>query len=168
MKRITRIVIALLLVLSTLSGCSAYLDSLPDMVYTYEDLTITLPGSFGDQSNEYWAAQLAFYYSYNSQAVFATKKPREEVEAEHPGMTALEYAQEFAEGTTIVEPVEEKDGLILFCHTMTNDSGIEFYYLCSAYVSEGYYWIIQCSSPTDIFTECRENMMKILRSVTLQ
>ena len=169
MKRITKIVIALILVVSTLSGCSdAFSDDQTERFYTYEELMIGIPGNFGDQSAEYWAAPLAFYYSYGGHAVFATKKPREEVEAEHPGMTALEYAQDFAKGTTVTEPVEEKDGLILFCHTMTNDDGEVFSYLCSAYVSTSYYWLIQCSCPSDMLSESREGMTKILRSVTVQ
>ena len=168
MKRVAKIVIALILVVSTLSGCSAFSDDQTERFYNYEELMIGIPGNFGDQSTEYWAAQMEFFYSYSSHAVFATKKSREEVEKDHPGMTALEYAQDFAKGTTITEPVEEKDGLILFCHTMTNDSGTEFTYLCSAYVSKSYYWLIQCSCPSDSFADSREGMTKILRSVTVQ
>ena len=168
MKRFGKIVIALILVASILSGCSAFTDDQTERIYNYEELTIGIPSNFGDQSYQPWAAQLAFFYSYNNCAVFATQKSREAVEKEYPGMTALEYAQDFAKGTTITEPVEEKDGLILFCHTMKNDSGVEFTYLCSAYVSTNYYWLLQCSCPTDSFAENRVGMTKILRSVIVQ
>lgn len=168
MKRFGKIVIALILVASILSGCSAFTDDQTERIYNYEELTIGIPSNFGDQSYQPWAAQLAFFYSYNSHAVFAIRKQKEEVEKEHPGMTALEYAQEYAEGTTLIEPVEEKDGMIFFCHTMTNDSGVEFTYLCSAYESTSYYWLVQCSCPSDTFEDSRAGMTKILRSVTVQ
>ena len=168
MKRITKIVIALILVVSTLSGCSAYMESLPDRVHTYEDLTITIPGKYYDQSAEPWAEPLAFFYSYSGSAIAASKKPRQEVEKEHPGMTALEYAQNFAKDVNLTEPVEEKDGLITFCHTIEAENGMEFTYLCSTYASKGFYWLLQVYCPSDVFAESREDMTKILRSVTVQ
>lgn len=165
MKRIAKVIIALVLVLSTLSGCSAFMESLPPMVVEHDDLSLTIPGRFSNMRDDSWPEKLVFFYCYSSLAVSGIREERAAVEAEDPEMTPLKYAEVFAEGVNLTAPVEETDGLITFRHTMENDDGVEFTYLCSAYRSAESYWIIQAFCPTNLLSESEAELMEILRSV---
>lgn len=161
MKRFFRILAAVLLAVTVLTGCTGLLE---DKTITCNELSVTLPGIYVDLSEQDYAADFDFLYGFNDEAVLGFKQDRASLEASMPGITAKDYAELFVDAAELNSTVTEQEGLITFTYTAIADN-VEFTYLCGAFMSDTNFWIVQFYCPTEDYTDKEADFLGYLKTV---
>ncbi len=164
MRKLLALLLAAVLVLGSLSGCSVLEKIVEDQTVSKDALTITFPGYYLDLSGEDYAEGMEFLYGFGNAAVLATKEDRATLEALIPDLSAKSYAELFIETNSLSSTVEEKDGLVTFRYTATA-SGTEFTYLCVVFMAESDIWTVQAYCPTSELADNEADLWEILTSV---
>ena len=161
MKRLFSGILALSLAF-LLWGCSAA----PEQTVVCGELTISLPASFMDFSDQHYDKDLTMVFGYQDVIVSASRESAPELKAQIPGLDAYEYARLVIQTNGVDAQVQEKDGIPTFSYTM--GSGDEaFTYLAAVCVSEKYFWLVQCFCPADTFSQHHQSMWKYLSTVKI-
>lgn len=164
MNRLAGFFAAVLLLSALFTGCSG---GEKEKTFTCGELSITLPAAYEDLSGQEYAADYDFLYGSSSKAVLGFTQSRASLEEKIPGITAKLYAQMFMEAVQLPGTVTEQDGLVTFTYT-ANASGTEVTYLCSAFMSQTNFWIVQFYCPSIDYGKNEADFLRYLRSVTVQ
>ena len=160
MKRLLSGLLALVLTLC-LWACS---PGMPEQTVICGELTICLPASFLDLSDQHYDKDLVMVFGYKDVVVSASREPATELKAQIPGIDAEEYAKLVVQTNGIDAQVENKDGIPTFTYTMGEGENA-FTYLAAVFVSEKHFWLVQCFCPADVFGQHHRTMWNYLTTV---
>lgn len=163
MKRLFGLFAVLLFTAALFTGCAG---GEKEKAFTCGELSITLPAIYKDLSQQDYAADFDFLFGLPTEAVLGFKQARASLESDRPNLTAKDYAQLFIDAAELSCRITEQDGLITFTYTATAD-GTEVTYLCSAFMSETNFWILQFYCPSNIYAQHEEDFLRYLRSVRM-
>ena len=155
--------IALALVVGLLCGCSNLIES---QTITEGELSITLPGTFLDLSEQAPVAGIEFLYGFGETAVLAIKEDKAMLLELVPGMDAMQYAQLFVESNALTGTVEEVDGIPSFTYTAAS-GGTQITYLCGVFESSTHFWVVQAYCDSQDFADNQQALWSYLASVTI-
>jgi hypothetical protein len=132
-------VLALLLALAALSGCS--MGTGAPKSFGTDGFTVTLEDSFREDELEPFSA----YYKRRNMSLFALKEPFSGFE-QGDGMTEAEYAQLIMEKNEVDSELTERDGLCYFSY-FKEAARKDFAYYAFAFKGSDAYWLIQFAIP---------------------
>ena len=125
---------------------------------------MTLPGLYVNLSDQEYAAEFDFVYGYKDVAVLGFQQDRASLESSFTDLTARKYAELFVEAAELTSTVTEQDGLVLFDYSATAND-VDVTYLCSVYMSDTSFWVIQFYCPTADFAENKSDFLSYLKTV---
>lgn len=157
--RSLKVLVVLLLAVCLLAGCGTQ----PDQTVTCGELSITLPGSFQDWSQDPASAGLSFSYADETKGVCGVFESKEYLQAYIPGLDAQRYAELFVESNSLASSVEMTDGIPTFSYTAEGDPAIR--YLCGVFESGENFWVVQAYCASEDFEESKEEMWRYITSV---
>lgn len=152
-------VLAVLLVLCLLAGCGVQ----PDQTVTCGELTITLPASFADWSEDPASAGLSFSYADKTVGVCGVFESKEYLQSYFPGLDAQGYGELFVESNGLASSVEVTDGIPTFTYTADGTPAIR--YLCGVFESGENFWVVQAYCAAEDFEEYKDEMWDYITSV---
>ena len=137
---------ALLLVFSLLlTGCG----ETETASHSYEDLTIQIPTDYIELTGEDFAAGLNFVFGKDPIAVNGLREEKATFEA-------------YGLANNVSAAIAEKDGIYTFSY---ESSG--FTYVVTVWETETAFWTVQAYCPTENYGSVKDDMWKILSSVTV-
>lgn len=153
---------ALLLVFSLLCGCAALQ---PEQNITCGELTMTLPGSFADWSEDAAAEGLAFNYASDAVGVCGTFEDKTYLQSYIPGLDAQGYAELFVESNGLNSTVDVVDGIPSFTYTTAGSPSLR--YLCGVFESGENFWVVQAYCASVDFEDAKGDMWTYITSITI-
>ncbi len=145
-------------------GCSA---GKQDQTVTCGDLTLTLPASYVDLSDQAYAAEFSFVYGFEEEAVLAIDQSRAALDAYYPDLNAEKYAFLLVEVNKYDCQVGKLGDLVTFTYSAETD-GVTFTYLCGVFASAENFWCVQFYCPSDVFAEKEDKFMGYLQKIQVQ
>lgn len=161
MKRFLSGILALSLAL-LLWGCSAA----PEQTVVCGELTITLPATFMDLSDQHYDKDLTMVFGYQDVIVSASRESAAELRAQIPGIDGEKYAELVAQTNGVDTQVQVKDGIPTFTYTQGTEDAA-FTYLAAVFVSDKHFWLVQCFCPAESFSQHHQSMWKYLTTVKI-
>ena len=153
----------LVLLLVVLSLCLAACGTdVATVSHTYEDLTIEIPETYIDLSDEDFAEGLDFVFGLDPIAVNGLREPKATFEAYGLEMDIERYGSLLLKANNVSGRMEQKDGI----WTASYESG-DFTYVVTLWETEEAYWTVQAYCPTEDFSASQKAMWQILSSVTV-
>ena len=159
MKKGITFLLVLVLLSTFLTGCGTGKTS---STYTHEDLTITLPADYIDLSDRDFAAELSFVYGLDPITVNGLREPKSTFAAYGLEMDLVRYGQLLISCNNVQAKPEQKDGILFFTYTANG-----FSYVVTLWESEEAFWMVQAYCPTADYNKVKDDMWKILSSVTV-
>ena len=163
MKRLFSGLLALILTV-TLLGCGTLM---PEQTVICGELTVTLPASFVDLSDQSYAQGLQMVFGSESVIISASKESRAELEAYLPGIDAAEYARLAIQSNGLDAQVQTKDGIPTFTYTMGSGEN-SFTYLAAVFASEKNFWLVQCYCPAGEYALHKQAMWNYISAVQIR
>ena len=154
-------VLALLLVLCLLAGCSDQ----PSQRVSCGELSMELPASFTDLSSDPSAAGLSFSYADEDTGVCGVFENKAYLQIYIPGLDAQGYGELFVESNGLSSSVEAIDGIPRFSYTVEGNPSIR--YLCGVFESGENFWVVQAFCAAEDFDEKADQLWEYITSVTL-
>ncbi len=156
-------ILALILAAALLCSCA---QLLPEQRVACGDLTITLPGSFLDLSEEAFAQDFEMVYGFSDQAVSVIREPIAELAPYYPELDARGYAALAVEAYGLSSAVEEVDGIPTFTYTAEAE-GMDFTYIVGVFQSDTDFFMVQSYCATENFAKNKAAMWAQIASVTI-
>ena len=157
-----KVLMALLLTVSLLTGCSR--DA--RQTITCRELTISLPSTYTDLSLETYAGGLEFLYGDATTCIQATREEKEILKEYFPNIDALQYAELCLQSHALPGEVEILGGIPSFTYTADSDS-LSITYLCGVFETETHFWLVQAYCASEHFAENQSEMWNCITSVTI-
>ena len=157
-----KVFVALLLVATLLCGCAALQQ---EQTVTCGELSITLPNSFEDWSDDPSADGLSFSYANTRVGVCGVFESKEYLQAYIPDLDAKQYAELFVETNGLTSTIEVVDGIPSF--TYTAEGSPTFQYLCGVFESGENFWVVQTYCILEDFEEYQGDMWNYIASVSI-
>lgn len=154
-------VLAVLLALCLLAGCGAQ----PNQTVTCGELSIQLPASFTDWSEDPVSAGLSFSYADEDTGVCGVFESKEYLQAYIPGLDAQGYAELFVESNGLSSGVILTDGIPTFSYTSQGEPAIR--YLCGVFESGENFWVVQAYCAAENFEASKAQLWEYITSVTV-
>ena len=130
--------------------------------HTYEDLTLEIPETYIDLSDEDFAEGLDFVFGQDPIAVNGLREPKATFEAYGLEMDLERYGSLLLKANNVSNELTRKDGI----PTFTYESG-EFTYVVTLWETEEAFWTVQAYCPTEDYSASQKAMWQILSSVTV-
>ena len=131
------------------------------------ELTLTLPASYIDLSDQDYAKGFPLVYGFENEAVLALNEGRATLEAYYPDINAEKYAMLFVETNGIDSQVGKLGELVTFTYT-ANAGGTDLTYLCGVFMSEENFWCVQFYCPSADFENSQAKFMSYLQKIQVQ
>ena len=163
MHRTAKLLVCLLLICCVLCGCSKIDTMAEDQTLTFMDLTITLPGYFGDRTNPDYATDGTFLYGIYEITVAGV---REDYALFDEVPELEEYGNLLIQGNSLTCELEQTDGLTTFTFSV-DDGGSSYTYLAAVYAGTEAFWLVQAGCKTQNFQDSRETFLGYLKSVAV-
>ena len=155
-RRISLLVLSLLLLASSLTGCST-------QHWRYEELSFTLPSDFQNCSGEPYASEFDFLFDNGTVAIAGIRETRQAL-SWFGELDARQYTDLVLRINELsCEPIQ-KDGLWCFSYEAVS-RGVPMTYLCAVYEAEHSFWQVQTYCATADFTTQEEVMWKWILSM---
>ena len=151
------LLLALVLCIGLLSGCSAKETSAP---HSHEDLTIRLPLEFLDLSDAAYAAQYNFMYGMEPITVSGLRDAKTMFSGFD--LNLQQYALLVLELNGLDCSLSQTDGIWNFTYEADG-----YTYMVALYETREAFWTVQAYCPTDSFSQVSSQMWEILKSVTV-
>ena len=161
MKRLFCLVIVLILCLCCLCGCS---DS--SKIYEKSGLSLKLPAYFEDKSNESYASDYEFLYTYGGTGFLGICEKRSDFPDGYENMDLEAYAKFVIFGNDLSCELQKKDGFYTFTYEKDAPEG-NLTYVAIVLESKDAFWTIQAYCVTSFFEENASFMWKCLTSAKL-
>ena len=160
MKRILKISALCLILAVLLCACSV-----PDRVFTCQDLSITLPASFADLSGTLEDDDLDFFYMTVNTGITGYRVEKASVTEDTDGLTPEDYVllMQYANGHT--GKITHRSDICSYTYTADTD-GEDFTYLVAVFDAEDALWVLQCYCRTAEFSKTEETIWSYLETVT--
>ena len=149
------LLLALVLCIGLLSGCSAKQTS-----YSHQELTIRLPETYLDLSQESYAKDWDFLYGLAPVTVSGLRDEKTRFEAFDLDLES--YGKLMLEVNGVDSAITEEKGI----PTFTYEAG-GYTYVVTLWETEDAYWTVQAYCPTEDFASAKDQMWEILTSVKL-
>lgn len=159
MKKSAVFLLALVLLFTTLAGCG---NRKSTATYTHDDLTITLPANFIDMSDEDFAAELSFIYGLDPIAVNGLRESKSTFTAYGLEVDLERYGQLLISSNNVQAKLEHKDDVLFFTYASNG-----FSYVVTLWETEEAFWMVQAYCPTENYNKVKNDIWKILSSVTV-
>lgn len=164
MTKVVKVLCAVLALCLLFCGCEAMKK---EQAVTCGELSLLLPASYVDLSDQDYAAGFSFVYGFENEAVLAIKESRAALEAYYPHINGEKYAQLFVETNNLVSQVGKAGNLVTFTYTATADN-TDLTYLCGVFMSSENFWCVQFYCPTENFADNRQKFMDCLQRIQVQ
>ena len=151
--------LALVILCATLSGC---FGAEKTATYTHDDLTITLPASFINLSEEDFAAELDFVYGLDPITVNGLREPKSTFDAYNANVDLAHYGQLLMSANHVQANLEQQDDCLFFTYTSGG-----FSYVVTLWETEEAFWMVQAYCPTEDYNKVKGNLWDILSTVTV-
>lgn len=158
MKKCVTFLLVLVLLCTVLTGCG----NTKSTTYTHDDLTITLPADFIDLSAENFAAELSFIYGLDPIAVNGLRESKATFTAYGLDMDLERYGQLLISSNNVQAKLEQKDDMLFFTYASNG-----FTYVVTLWETEEAFWMVQAYCPTENYNKVKNDIWKILNSVTV-
>ena len=163
MKKLFCIILAACLCLGL---CACGKDDTATVPHTYDDLTICLPADFIDLTGEDYAAGLAFLQGLDPIAVNGLREEKALFASYGLDLDLERYAKLVILSNNLTMQPEEKDGILTFSYEATTD-GVSYTYVVTLWETANAFWTVQAYCPTADYNKVKDDMWKILSSVTV-
>ena len=154
-----KLVLLLLVCALCLSACGAETAT---AVHTYEDLSISIPVDYVDLTGEEFAANLDFVFGLDPIAINGLREEKATFEAYGLEVDLARYGSLLIAANNLSRQLSEKDGIPTFSYT----SG-DMTYVVTLWETEDAFWTVQGYCPTENYAKVKNEMWKILSSVTV-
>ena len=164
MAKSAKILVALVLCCSLLTGCSSiFPDDVVDDVMTFDDLTISLPIYFDNMTiyDETNPVSGLFVYGYSEIIVTGLRDDKSQFE-EIP--TLEEYGKKLIENSEVNAEIEIIDGLVTFTYYQLNNNQ-SYTYFASLYEGTDSFWLVTACCQTMNFKHAKDKFLEIFHSV---
>ena len=162
MKRITAVILALLMITACFSGC----ELTKEKAFTKDGLTITLPGHFQDLSGQDYAQGMSFLYGFGNVAVMGIREQKAGLEAYMSELTLENYGKLMISTNGLSCQLTQKDDLLTFVYEVEN-SGTSYTYLSAVFESDSDFWTVQSYCTTATYAKNYDAMWSYLKSVVV-
>ena len=154
-----KLILLLLVCVLCLTACSAKEVTAP---HSFEDLTIRIPESFIDLSEEDYAEGLNFVFGLDPIAINGLREEKATFEAYGLEMDLERYAKLLIAANNQSCQPTQTDGIWNFSYT----SG-EMTYVVTLWETEEAFWTVQGYCPTAEYSKVKKDIWNILSSVSL-
>ena len=159
MTRTGKRLLILVLTACLLCGCSS---APQEQKVVCNGLTLTLPASFTDFSQDGYEEGLAFNYADVDMGICGSFEEKTYLEQYIPDISAEKYAQLFLQTNHVDAAVEDKDGIPTFRYIVDG-----YTYLCGVFQAETGFWVIQAYCPEEDYESGADDMWRYIQSVTV-
>ena len=159
-----KVLCAVLALCLLLCGCQT---SEKVQTVTCGELTLTLPASYMDLSDQDYAKGFAMVYGFENEAVLAISESLSPLNEYYPDINAEKYAMLFVETNGLSSQVGKLGELVTFTYT-ADVNETELTYLCGVYMSEENFWCVQFYCPTPDFENNQARFMEYLQKIQVQ
>ena len=143
MRRVLILILSLLLLVGTCSGCSA-------QHWRYEELSFTLPGEFQNCSGENYAADFDFLFDNGTVAIAGIRETKQALQS-FGTVDAKTYTQLVIDHNELPCQATQQNGLWCFSYEAVSQ-GTPMTYVCAIYEAEESFWQIQAYCTTADFS----------------
>ena len=157
MKRYFVLLLALVLCITLVSGCSAKETTAP---HVHQDLTIRLPLAFLDLSDRDYAAQYDFLYGLDSVIVSGLRDEKSLFDGSDLDLQT--YGKLVLAVNELDCALTETDGICYFAY----EAG-DYTYVVTLWETGEAFWTVQAYCPTQEYSQVSGQMWEILRSVSV-
>ena len=164
MARSAKILVALVLCCSLLSGCASLIpEDMADQVLTFDDLTISLPVYFEDMTDTGNPIPTEGFFVYGYSEIMITGL-RDDKSLFETVPTLEEYGKTLIAQSDVTTELEVIDGLTTFTYYQlyNNES-----YTYTAFLFEGTdsFWMVQAGCKTMNFKYVQEKLFEICKTI---
>ena len=156
-RRISLLVLSLLLLIASLTGCSA-------QHWRYEELSFTLPSDFQNCSGETYASEFDFLFDNGTVAIAGIRETRQAL-SWFGELDARQYADLVLRINELSCDPVQKDGLWCFSYEAISH-GVPMTYMCAIYEAEQSFWQVQAYCTAADFAAQEAHMWKWILSMT--
>lgn len=167
MKKL-KVLVALLLVASLLSGCSLLntVLSQTEKEYTYENISVKLPANCINYSGTALAGDMTFMFANTDIGLLGIEEKKADLFAMYGQMDLQGYAKLLSQLYDLdAEPVQ-KDGFWTVTYTNSTDSDI-YTYVSVFYETAGSFWNVQAYSLESKYENYAEDLWKYATTVQI-
>ena len=158
----------ILLICLLLCGCSTkdIKDLIPEKTYSQGDVSISLPSTFKNYSNQDMAEGKDFLFADSDTGIVGTKESKNELYDMFGEMDAKGYAELLAELYELDTSVSKKHGHWSFTYEQEVDS-VKYTYVAAIHETTAYYWNIQAYCKTSDFEENEDTLWDYLTEIEI-
>ena len=156
MKKLILLLLIFSLCLTACGGKAA------NITHTFTDLTIQIPEDYINLTGEEFAEGLEFVFGLDPIAINGMREEKATFAAYGLDIDLEFYGSLLLKSNNISGKMEEKDGI----PTYTYSSG-DMTYVVTLWETEEAYWVVQAYCPTENYANVKNDMWKILSSVTV-
>lgn len=160
MIRLLKHTLLLLLIPTLLLGCASAPQK---QEVVCKDLTLVLPASFTDFSEEGAKEGLAFNYADVDIGVCGSFEGKSYLEQYITDITPQKYAELFIQTNGMTSQVEFADGTPRFTY-----SAAGYTYLCGVFESAENFWVVQAYCQANAYEDNAEEMWNYICSVSVE
>ena len=130
--------------------------------HTYEDLTLSIPVDYIELTGEDFAEGLDFVFGRDPIALNGLREEKATFEAYGLELDLQRYADLIRMSNNVSAEVTQRDGIWNFSY----ESG-GFTYVVTLWETEDAFWTVQAYCPNENYGKVKDDMWKILSSVTV-
>ena len=134
------------------------------MTFTNAGVTMTLTTKFLDFTST--TEEYDFMYASEDFALFGVQDPKADL-ADFGELNAKSYGELISELYVLDTAVEEKDGKYTLSYEVEDEDG-KLTFVCLFLETEDAFWLIQASSPSDLYEANKDQLWTWLSSATVQ
>ena len=156
MKKLIALTVLLCL---CLCGCAAKAVA---PTHSFGDLSIQIPETYINLSDEEFAQGLAFVFGLDPIALNGMREEKATFEAYGLELDLERYGDFLMMSNQVDADLSKKDGVLYFTYTSE-----EFTYVVSLWETEEAFWTVQAYCPTADYSNAKSDIWNILKSVTV-
>ncbi len=156
MKKTICLVLCLLVLASLLGACQK--DGADSKTYTYENVSMTVPGAFKDMSEEASGDIYDFVVGTQKNLVLANKKE---------DFGVADYMNAVVGSLEITEGPDDRNGYV-YLQYKNSAQGYDYIYNVGLFIDGEDLWIVQVSSLENEYSKNKTMMFEILDSVKVK
>jgi len=160
MKRRFLAVLCLFLAVCLLVGCDSYPEG---NSFTYQDLTITLPGDFEELYKGTASKDADFFYGRDTLIVMGLSEKKSDLKP----MSLEEYTAYVIQGNELTCTPERSGTGYVFSYEATVSDTSSYTYVVTTFAGDTNFWILQFYCPTEKFHENKAEIDMILEGIKL-
>lgn len=154
-----KLIILALILCVCLSGCA---HEAADPSYAFEDLSIQIPEDYINLTGEDFAQGLQFVFGKDPIALNGLREEKATFAAYGLQLDLEDYGNLLRKANNVQGELKRTDGIWNFSYDAKG-----FTYVVTLWETEEAFWTVQSYCPTENYSEVKDQMWKILSSVTV-